>query len=365
MPLDALPVLDLSELTAGDEAAQGFLRRLRDVTHDVGFFYLVGHGVPAALMDDMIGAAREFFALPQDDKMAIENLHSPHFRGYTRVGGERTQGRVDWREQIDIGPERAAVEPAEGVPDWERLEGPNQWPAAMPWLREVVTRWDTEMMRVGLALLRAWALALGQSADVFDEAFADRPSTLLKIVRYPSRPQESNSPVDRQGVGSHKDAGVLTLLLIEPGTAGLQVQYGDGWIEAPPVPGSFVVNIGELLEVATNGYLKATTHRVLSPAPGTDRISVPFFYNPALSSNIPVLTLPQELAREAPGVTADPANPIYPTYGANALKSRLRAHPDVAAIHHADLLRADLLGADLVSRGSGQPALTIPASVGA
>jgi isopenicillin N synthase-like dioxygenase len=335
--VDALPVLDLSRLTAGGSAERGFLEELRTATHEVGFFYLVGHGVPQDLMDTMITAARQFFALPEADKLAIENVLSPHFRGYTRVGGERTQGLADWREQIDIGPERPTVEPGPGVPDWERMEGPNQWPAAMPELRPLVERWHAEMMRVSRELLHAWALALGQPEDVFDAAFADRPSTLLKIVRYPGQPE--GAAAAGQGVGSHKDAGVLTLLLVEPGTVGLQVEHPQGWIDAPPMRGAFVVNIGELLEVATNGYLKATVHRVLSPAPGTDRISVPFFYNPALSSNIPLLDLPPELAAEATGVTADPANPIHATYGANLLKSRLRAHPDVAQRHHADLLR--------------------------
>lgn len=334
MTLESLPVLDLSELAAGGPSRSRFLTDLRRATHEVGFFYLVGHGVPQSLIDTVIRTARDFFALPESDKLAIENLKSPHFRGYTRIGGERTQGRTDWREQIDIGPERPAVTPGPDVPDWERLEGPNQWPAAMPQLREVVATWTVEMMRVASTLLKAWAGSLGQPADVFDEAFADKPSTLLKIVRYPGR--SDGEP--RQGVGAHKDGGVLTLLLIEPGTAGLQVGYRDGWIDAPPMTGAFVVNIGELLEVATDGYLKATVHRVLSPPGGSDRISIPFFYNPALSSNIPVLTLPPDLAAAAAGVTADPDNPIYSTYGANLLKSRLRAHPDVAAIHHGDLL---------------------------
>ena len=338
--MDSLPVLDLSQLARGGPGAEQFLAELRTATHQFGFFYLVGHGVPQELMDTMITAAREFFALPEEDKLAIENVNSPHFRGYTRVGGERTQGRADWREQIDIGPERASVEPRPGVPDWERLEGPNQWPGGMPGLRPLVETWHDDMMRVSRELLHAWALALGQPQDVFDAAFADRPSTLLKIIRYPGRPEGGDAA--GQGVGAHKDGGVLTLLLVEPGTAGLQVEHPQGWIDAPPVRGAFVVNIGELLEVATNGYLKATVHRVLSPEPRTDRISVPFFYNPALSSNIPVLDLPPELAAEATGVTADPANPIFSTYGQNLLKSRLRAHPDVAARHHADLLqRAD------------------------
>lgn len=331
---ESLPILDLARLDADAESAAAFRADLRQATHDYGFFYLVGHGVSDRLISQVIGTARDFFNLPEADKMAIENLQSPHFRGYTRVGGELTQGRVDWREQIDIGPERAAIEGGPGVPDYLRLEGPNQWPAALPQLQQVITEWDAELAAVGLKLLRAWALSLGAPESVFDQAFASTPSTLIKIVRYPSRPE----PEAKQGVGAHKDAGVLTLLLVEPGKGGLQVEKDGRWIDAPPIPGAFVVNIGELLEVATNGYLKATVHRVISPAAGQDRISVPFFYNPSLDATIPVLPLPPELQSQAPGVTADPTNPIFGTYGENALKSRLRAHPDVAQIHHADLL---------------------------
>lgn len=328
-----LPILDLSELAAGDARAGAFRADLRAATHQVGFFYLVGHGVEPALTEELLATARRFFALPEADKLAIENLNSPHFRGYTRIGGELTQGKVDWREQIDIATEKPAVRPAPGVPDYLRLEGPNQWPAALPELQDVVQRWHDRLSEVGMTLLRAWATSLGAPEDVFDASFAD-PSVLIKIIRYPGR-----SDAARQGVGAHKDGGVLTLLLVEPGKAGLQVEQDGAWIDAPPVPGAFVVNIGELLEVATDGFLKATNHRVLSPPAGTDRISIPFFFNPALDARIPTLELPAELRGEADGVTADPSNPLFDTYGANALKSRLRAHPDVAARHHADLVR--------------------------
>ena len=153
-------------------------------------------------------------------------------------------------------------------------------------------------------------------------------------MRYPGRSDRG------QGVGAHKDPGVLTLLKIEAGKAGLQVQHAGGWVDVPPLPGAFVVNIGELLEFATNGYLKATVHRVVSPAAGDERLSIPFFFNPALDSTVPCITLPPELAREAAGVTQDPDNRISGTFGENLLKARLRAHPDVAAVHHADLLAA-------------------------
>ncbi|UXW84669.1 isopenicillin N synthase family oxygenase [Microbacterium azadirachtae] len=325
-----LPILDLSQLDAGPEAAARFRDDLRAATHDVGFFYLTGTGVTPELEARLHQAAKDFFALPEADKLAIENVKSPHFRGYTRIGGERTQGAVDWREQIDIGPERAAVE---GGPGYNRLIGPNLWPEAQPELREIVEEWHEHLSGVARKLLRAWALALGADEGYFEENFGD-PSTLIKIVRYPG----THEPEPQQGVGAHKDSGVLTLLWVEPGKGGLQVERDGTWVDAPPVDGAFVVNIGELLEYATDGYLKATNHRVVSPKAPDERISIPFFFNPALDARLPLIELPAELAAQARGVTKDPSNPIHALYGENALKSRLRAHPDVAAIHHADLV---------------------------
>ncbi|MFF7681351.1 isopenicillin N synthase family dioxygenase [Microbacterium sp. NPDC007973] len=329
-----LPILDLSLLDQGPEAASRFRDDLRAATHDVGFFYLTGTGVTPALEERLLQAAHDFFALPEAEKLAIENVTSPHFRGYTRVGGERTQGRVDWREQIDIGPERDAIPDADG-PGYNRLIGPNLWPAAQPELREVVTEWHDHLTGVARKLLRAWALALGAEEQYFDRHFGD-PQTLIKIVRYPGK----DDPTPQQGVGAHKDSGVLTLLWVEPGKGGLQVERDGEWVDAPPVPGAFVVNIGELLEYATQGYLTATNHRVISPRYPDERISVPFFFNPALDARLPIIDLPADLAAEARGVSQDPTNPIHATYGENALKSRLRAHPDVAERWHSDLLAA-------------------------
>lgn len=327
-----LPILDLSRLDAGPESAAAFRDDLRAATHDVGFFYLTGTGVTPDLERRLHRAARDFFALPEQDKLAIENVKSPHFRGYTRIGGERTQGAVDWREQIDIGPERVAID---GGPGYNRLIGPNLWPAALPELREVVAEWHAHLSGVARTLLRAWALALGAEETYFEANFGD-PSTLIKIVRYPG----TRDPEPQQGVGAHKDSGVLTLLWVEPGKGGLQVERDGAWVDAPPVDGAFVVNIGELLEYATGGYLKATNHRVVSPQAPQERISIPFFFNPALDKRLPLIELPPELAAQARGVTKDPGNPIHALYGENALKSRLRAHPDVAAIHHPDLVGA-------------------------
>jgi isopenicillin N synthase-like dioxygenase len=334
--LDSLPVLDFSRLKAGPEEATAFRNDLRDAMHEVGFLYLAGHGIPQELTDSMLDISRRFFDLPEDLKLAVENVHSPQFRGYTRVGGELTDGAIDWREQIDIGVERDTVEPGDGVPDYWRLEGPNLWPEGIPEMRAVVSEWTDRLSSISLDLLRAIAVSLGAPEDTFDAAFASRAFPMLKIVRYPG---ESN-PDPVQGVGSHRDGGVLTLLLVEPEKGGLQVEYQGKWIDAPQVPGTFVVNIGEMLELATNGYLKATLHRVISPLRGTDRISLPFFYNPALDATMPQLAVNPEFQAKARGLSADPGNsPILETYGDNALRYRLRAHPNVVDAHHADLLK--------------------------
>lgn len=331
--LATLPVLDLSMLDQGECEAQAFRDALREATHEVGFFYLVGHGVPEELIERMLSTAERFFALPEHEKLAIENTNSRHFRGYTRMGGELTQGQTDWREQIDIAAEREAVEPGAGVEDYWTLQGPNLWPESLPELREASEEWMARLDAVGLRLLQAWAEALGAPRDFFDAAFSGLPTPHMKIARYPGMAE-----AEAQGVGAHKDLGVLTLLYIEEGKGGLQVEKDGEWIDAPSVPGAFVVNIGELLEIATDGYLKATVHRVVSPRAGDSRISVPYFYGPALDATIPTIDLPDELKAEAPGVTRDPLNPLHPVFGRNWLKSRLRAHPNVVEAHHRHLI---------------------------
>nr|WP_042179173.1 2-oxoglutarate and iron-dependent oxygenase domain-containing protein [Kibdelosporangium sp. MJ126-NF4]CEL13674.1 2-Oxobutyrate oxidase, putative [Kibdelosporangium sp. MJ126-NF4]CTQ99360.1 2-Oxobutyrate oxidase, putative [Kibdelosporangium sp. MJ126-NF4] len=326
-----LPLIDLSRFRdpAADRAA--FLEELRYAAHEVGFFYVVGHGVPEALTTGVHKVAKEFFALPLEHRLAIENINSPQFRGYTRTGYEYTGGKQDWREQIDIGPERAALPVTEDTPTWQRLIGPNQWPDALPELRETVLAWQDEALRVSREVLRALAVALGQDEGYFDAWFDDEASTHVKIVRYPGRADTE------QGVGAHKDYGYLALLQ-QDDIGGLQVQAQDGgWIDATPIPGSFVFNIGEMLEIATQGYLTATRHRVISPPAGVERFSIPFFLGPRLDAIVEPLRLPAELAGQARGVSDEKDNPLHAQFGANALVGWLRSHPKVAERWWADV----------------------------
>ncbi len=328
---EGLPVIDLAALRRADHDE---IARLRSALHDSGFLYLTGHGFPPELVERMLAAARDFFALPLEERMAIENIHSPHFRGYTRLGNEYTRGRADQRDQLDVGPEREARSLGPEDPPYWRMVGPNQWPQALPELRAVVLEWFAEAGRVSLELLRAVALALGQPADWFDAWFDDDTHDHLKVIRYPGSAVRSGD----QGVGAHKDYGWIALLL-QDDLGGLQVQTLDGdWLDAPPLPGTFVVNIGEMLEVVSQGYLRATVHRVVSPDTAQDRISIPFFPGPRLDAVIPAVVLPPDLVAQARGIEQDPANPLLPVYGDNALKGWLRAHPAVAQRYWSDVL---------------------------
>ncbi|MFJ9351108.1 isopenicillin N synthase family dioxygenase [Streptomyces sp. NPDC101237] len=330
----ALPVIDISRFRAPDADRGAFLAELRSAAHEVGFFYVTGHGVPAALREEVLSAARSFFALAEEERLEIENLNSPQFRGYTRTGTEYTAGGADWREQIDIGPERAALETGPADPDYLRLIGPNQWPSALPELRGIVLRWQAEALRVSREVLRALAAALGQEEGYFDQWFDDEAAVHVKIVHYPPRAAEDAD----QGVGAHKDYGYLALLQQDE-VGGLQVRREDGeWIDAVPVPDAFVFNIGEMLEIATQGYLKATQHRVVSPRSGVHRYSIPFFLGPRLDAVVKPLRLPPELAALSRGVTDDPDNPLLAAFGENAVVGWLRSHPRVAERWWSDVL---------------------------
>jgi isopenicillin N synthase-like dioxygenase len=328
-----VPTLDIRRLDAGGAERNLFLRDLRAAAPNVGFFYLIGHGIEDDLIGRVLSLSRRFFALPTEDKLAIEMVNSPHFRGYNRAGFEHTRGKPDWREQLDVGAERPAPSFDRSAPPWTRLQGPNQWPTALSELKPTLLAYQEKTTALAIWVLRAFAAALDQPDDAFASIYSPAPHQLLKLIRYPGRAREEGD----QGVGAHKDSGFLTVLLQDE-EAGLQVEVEDGWIDAPPVPGTFVVNIGEILEMASNGYLRANVHRVVSPRPGVDRFSVAFFLGARLDATVPVLSLPPHLAAEARGLTSDPLNPLFREVGRNYLKGRLRSHPDVARRHHADLI---------------------------
>ena len=274
-----LPVLDISGFRSDPDGPAGaaFVEALRDAFHGIGAAYLVGHGVPDDLIARVRAVAEEFFALPEAERLAIENVHSPQFRGYTRLGNEHTNGLRDLRDQVDVGREQPAPEIGPDDPAWLRLRGPNLWPEGLPAFRTAVDEYNAALEQAGHVLMRAVSLALGQPADHFD-AIVTPPEVLTKIIRYPA-PSE-DFPTD-QGVGHHTDAGFLTLLH-QDAVGGLEAEVYGEWVGVPALPGAFVVNIGELLQLVSNGYFRATLHRVVSPPKGVQRISIAYFFNPSL-----------------------------------------------------------------------------------
>lgn len=328
MQTPALPVLDLQRLRAGGEEKQAFLEELAEAARTVGFFYVTGHQL-CCLQEQVMQTAKNFFALSEADKLSVEMKNSPHFRGYTRLQGELTQGKPDLREQFDIMNEEDALAVSNDEPQWWKLIGPNQWPQALPELRPTLLAYQQALTEVSTTLLRAFAEVLEQPADIFDDSI-DPAYTHTKLIRYPGSADTTN----RQGVGAHKDPGYLTIVTQDK-QSGLEVLMDDkGWVGAPPVEGAVVVNIGELLELASDGYLRATYHRVQSPQVDQERFSCAYFYAAKLNSEVPLLSLPEHLKKDALGPSADPQNPLFYQVGENVLKGRLRSHTDVAAAHY-------------------------------
>jgi isopenicillin N synthase-like dioxygenase len=331
-----LPILDISPYLQNPHSpgARDFVTAVRETCHGPGFFHLVGHGVPDQLDIGIMAVARQFFALPEAQRHEIAIGNSPHFRGYTVLGDEITAGRNDWRDQLDVGPEEPALAPGPDDPPWLRLRGPNQWPAGLPEMQGIVVAWMAAIEPLALALIRALALGLGQPAGYFDPAMAPDPYTRVKIVRYPALPPGAQHG---QGLGLHHDSGLFTFIL-QDAVPGLEIEKDGRLMKIEPMPGAYVVNLGEMFQAASNGYLRATKHRVVSPPPGRERISIAYFMNPRLDAVFESIDLPPQLAKQAPGAqNADPQDPVHRTFGDNTLKTRMRAHPDVVAKFYQDV----------------------------
>ena len=241
-----------------------FAEQLRAACHHFGFFTL-RHDLPSGLAERQLREAARFFSLPRHEKLAVDYGGSAAFRGYMSVGVENTAGRPDVREQLEIAVEGSPA-PADAWPPYERLRGPNQWPAAQPGLRPVVEDYARELSRISAEVTRALCAALGLEGDEALRPWFDEPHWQLKIASYPpatAEAAEADGASPRLGVGAHTDSGFLTLLL-QDGVGGLQAFSRGEWIDVPPAgPDVLVCNLGELTELVTRGYLLATPHRVV------------------------------------------------------------------------------------------------------
>lgn len=296
--MNALPVIDIAPLYAGDQAGWSAVAEQIDrACRDWGFFYITGHPIGAARIDALLAAAKRFFALPVAEKLRIDITRSAHHRGYGAVASEQLdpQRPSDLKETFDMGlhlpldhPEVAAGKP---------LRGPNRHPDLPGWA-ELLEQHYADMQELAKTLLRAMTLALGIPCEFFDRRFHE-PISVLRLIHYP--PRHAASSAEQQGAGAHTDYGCITLLY-QDDAGGLQVRSVDGqWIDAPPLAGSFVVNIGDMLARWSNDRYKSTPHRVISPL-DVDRYAMPFFAEPHPDTEISCL----------PGCASADNPPKYP-----------------------------------------------------
>ncbi|MDF2115466.1 2-oxoglutarate and iron-dependent oxygenase domain-containing protein [Roseiarcaceae bacterium H3SJ34-1] len=277
--MTSIPIIDAAELNTGGIAQ--LAERLGHACRQVGFFYLTGHGIPAADISNLFAMSHKFFALPTDEKARLAISATSANRGYVGLRTETLDPgkNVDDKEAFNVGVEGAG--PAANV-----------WPELAEFRSTVLDYFD-KVLALGVALHRPIAKDLDLDPHFFDSKL-DRPMATLRLLHYPPASVRADG---QYGAGEHTDYGNLTLLLTDD-AGGLEVRGLDGaWIAAPYIPGAFVCNIGDCLMRWTNDVYRSTPHRVINP-PGRDRYSVAFFLD--ANADAPVAAVPSCVSTERP-----------------------------------------------------------------
>lgn len=297
-----LPVVDIGGLFSADPAVrQQAAAALGRAAREAGFLYITGHGVPQHLLDALIARTQAYFAQPVEAKMRDYIGNSDNHSGYVPEGEEQFYGaKPDLKEAYDVGFDLGVFDEHTQAREKRPMLGANRW-SAFPGFREDVKAYYDAVFALNLTLFRGFALALGLPEDTFTRKVGMPPSQ-LRLVHYPCNP---DAPADRPGIGAHTDYECFTILL--PTADGLEVMNGAGeWIDAPVIPGAFVINIGDMMEVLSNGNYVATMHRVRKVT--QERYSFPLFcacdYD-TLIAPLPELVPPGTVSRYAPVVCGD------------------------------------------------------------
>lgn len=277
-----VPIIDIQPLVKGMGEQQAVALQIGQACREYGFFYITQHGVDDALQQRLEEVSQQFFALDIDTKLKIRMaLGSKAWRGYFPVGDELTSGKPDLKEGIYFGSELGKSDPRvqAGTP----LHGQNLFPAHLPGFRETVLDYMEAMTHLGHTLMKGIALSLGLEKSYFADRYMSDPLILFRIFHYPP---STSSPEEESywGVGEHTDYGVLTILK-QDDAGGLQIKSKSQWIEASPVPGAFVCNIGDMLDRMTRGLYRSTPHRVRNVS-NRGRLSFPFFFDPNFDAQI-------------------------------------------------------------------------------
>ena len=269
-----IPVIDLAGSFDDAEALARVGWEIHKACRETGFFYVSGHGVPQALMDGQIAMTRRFFAQAQEAKRAVSIERSDCRRGYEEGMQILDPGSPpDLKESFMLGRELGPDHPhmRAGVPNY----GANLWPEGLPGFREQMQAYETEIIRLGTHLMGCLAASLDLDAAYFAEGLRD-PQCAMRLLHYPPQPQDA--AFNRLGAGAHSDWGSITILLQDE-MAGLEVLNADDeWILATPIAGTFVINIGQMMERFSAGLYRANLHRVRNNAAARARHSVAVFF---------------------------------------------------------------------------------------
>jgi isopenicillin N synthase-like dioxygenase len=293
---DAVPMIDFSAMIGGDAGSRDRVAAaLRDACTNVGFFYVANHGIPQALIDDMFAQCPRFFDLGLADKMQLHVKRSSHLLGYVAMRDENANplvGRGDLHEAFDFACEDVQLGDERLVGDFRKAG--NLWPVQLPGFRAVMTDYSVAVRQLARRVFEAFALALGLPPQYF-RPLSDRPMALVRILHYPSQPGPFNEA--QLGTGEHSDHECFTILCQDDVQA-LQVRNRHGaWIDAPPIRGTFVVNVGDLMARWTNGRFASTMHRVANLS-GRARYSIPCFFG--ANADAVIEALPSCVSAEAP-----------------------------------------------------------------
>lgn len=268
---DLIPVVDISPLRDGSNP-QAVAEELHAASQKLGFIYISGHGIPAEVIDRARSTAFSFFRADDENKQTV--TVSDKHRGWLGHGGAKMQddAKSDLKESFIWGLQDSTGR----TPADHALRGPNQWPEFLPDLQTASMAYFEHAHQVAHHLMRGFALGLGLEDDFFLKT-ADKPLSRASYVYYPA--QDAEMGQDQFGVGPHTDFGVLTVLC-QDNVGGLQVQDVNGdWVQAPPIEGTLIVNVADLLARWTKGEYKSTPHRVVN-ASGRERLSLVLAFDP-------------------------------------------------------------------------------------
>ena len=286
-PTPQVPIIDVAPLVADAGDQEAVAAAMGRACRENGFFYVIGHGVSETLSQRLEALTHAFFEQDVETKLELRMaLAGKAWRGYFKVGDELTSGRPDVKEGLYFGLELSEDDPRvrAGLP----LHGPNLFPAGIPGFGDTILQYMGALTDLGHALMRGVALSLGLEPGYFRERYMADPLILFRTFHYP--PVTPKSEEDEQwGVGEHTDYGVLTILK-QDDVGGLQVKMRSQRIDAPPVPNSFVCNIGDMLDRLTRGLYRSTPHRVQNVS-GRSRFSFPFFFDPGFDARVEAIDL--------------------------------------------------------------------------